>query len=310
MKKTVVILLSDKRSGSTLFQRELTRHQDVQGLSYSPHTYLESHHWLKAAVILQLPAEKFSSGKVYPGYGSRKNARAYMIDGIHGNVHGFQTPMDDKSLVYEGWEALCTAFAKPVFFEKSPQHLANRGALELMLDWISKTDFDVKIIGLTRNPMAVMYSAKELFHTPPEKRQQGWMEIQENLNWIKGKIKPEQFLHVKYEDMISKARDTFNMVFDFIGVEDDPAIGSTAHPRSLNRWVQDPYFNFRLSDSARAMAADYGYTDEDVFNPEKADPPLSFKVKTKFNGIIRLSIARARDWWIRPLKMRLKKWMK
>jgi hypothetical protein len=61
---TVIILLSDKRSGSTMFQNEICKHPDIQTVIYSPHTYLETHHWLKGAVLL---------GKSdYSGYGLKK----------------------------------------------------------------------------------------------------------------------------------------------------------------------------------------------------------------------------------------------
>jgi len=39
MNPTVVILLSDKRSGSTMFQEELCKHPDVRHVDYTPHTY-------------------------------------------------------------------------------------------------------------------------------------------------------------------------------------------------------------------------------------------------------------------------------
>jgi hypothetical protein len=97
LKKTVVVLISDKRSGSTLFQRELLKHRDVNTLAYSPHTFLESHHWLKGAVMLNKnEGLGFSNNKVYGGYGSKANARKYMEDCIVGNNTDFAVPKDDK----------------------------------------------------------------------------------------------------------------------------------------------------------------------------------------------------------------------
>ena len=138
---SIVLLLSDKRSGSTMFQDEICRHPDVQTVPYSPHSNLETHWWLTAAVLLRRPDRLFSSGRAYGGYGSRANARAYMIDLLARCVPDFQPPADDRTLVFEGWEALCQAYARPVFFEKSPQFLAHWAALSLILEWMQTTRF-------------------------------------------------------------------------------------------------------------------------------------------------------------------------
>ena len=99
--KTVVILLSDKRSGSTMFQDALCAHPKVQTVEYSPHTYLETHHWLKAAVLLSVHHSLFSNGITYKNYGSRKNARIYLENELKGNLPDYEIPKDDKQLVFE-----------------------------------------------------------------------------------------------------------------------------------------------------------------------------------------------------------------
>ena len=111
--KTVVILLSDKRSGSTMLQNALCSHEQIQTVNYSPHTYLETHHWLKAAVLLNKDKSLFSNGRQYKNYGSRKNARTYLEDELKGNLPGFIIPKDDNELVFQGWDALCEKFANP-----------------------------------------------------------------------------------------------------------------------------------------------------------------------------------------------------
>lgn len=217
MNPTVVILLSDKRSGSTMFERELCRHPDIRHVDYTPHTYNETHHWLKSACVLNRPARLFHGGKVYPGYGSRMAARQYLIDGILGNVPDFRVPEDNEDLVFEGWEALCRAYAKPVFFEKSPQYPAHWAALDLILKWMEKTEFDVRFIGLVRNPMGVMYSANQLFFTDPETRQFGWAHIYRNILAMKEMVGREKFYMVRYEDLIASPEEVFGRVCDFIG---------------------------------------------------------------------------------------------
>lgn len=301
MKKTVVILLSDKRSGSTMFERELCKHPEISHIDYCPHSYNETHHWLKAAVLLDLPASMFSGGRVFRGYGSKKNARTYLIDGIKGNVPEFVEPEDVKKLVFEGWEAMCHQFAKPVFFEKSPQHLAHWGALSLMLEWAEKTEFDVKFVGLVRNPLGVMYSAQQLFGTDPEKRQYGWAAIQRNLLAFKQLIDPNQYHQLRYENLINDPVGEFGKVFDFIGVERDEAVGAEVHAKSLDKAKDDPNFGLQLDESVKQMARRLGYSDEDIKN----DTWLTNNPSVGPGFLMRFRLM-LRNRFVKPVMLRLK----
>ena len=306
---TVVLLLSDKRSGSTMFQRELCRHPLVQTVQYSPHTYLETHHWLKGAVVLGLPAALFAGGKVYDGYGSRTNARTYLIDCIKRNVPEFKIPTSDRDLVFQGWEALCYKFARPVFFEKSPQLLANWAGLSLLLQWIQNTQFRVKIIGLTRNPMAVLYSAYQQFHTDPEKRQFAWMETQKNLLAFQQALPAGMFLHVRYEDLVARPQEKFREICHFIGIPEDPAVGKGVRSDTLMKWKDDPYFTFQLHPMVKQFASIFGYTEQDLENPPKPSPPWSYRVRERWRAFRHLTIARMHQRRLKPLLLRLRRWL-
>lgn len=307
MEKTVVILLSDKRSGSTMFQRELSKHPKVSTVAYSSHTYLETHHWLKGAVLLQMDESKFSGGVRYKGYGSAENARVYMEDTILGNCEDFQLPEDNRELIFKSWEALCQKFAKPVFFEKSPQLLANWAALELMMEWMDKTEFKVKVIGLVRNPLSVQYSAFKLFHTIPQKRQFGWMEIQNNLLKLKGILKPENFLLLRYEDIIDQPSNKFREVSEFIGINYTSDMGRNAHGDSLLKWKTDPFFQFQLHPQVREIAISLGYETHELDMPEKPEPPVLLKIRYKLKAMISRSWSNLWNRHLRPIILRLKK---
>jgi hypothetical protein len=258
--KTVVILLSDKRSGSTMFQDALCAHPKVQTVNYSPHTYLETHHWLKGAVLLRVNPSLFSNGKTYKNYGSRKNARIYLENELKGNLPTFETPKDDKKLVFEGWEALCDRFAQPVFFEKSPQHLAHWSALSLLLEWAQQTrKYKVKIIGLVRNPLAVQYSAFKLFRTLPNQRQYDWLNIHKNLLAFKSLLHEDQFQLIRYEDIVDAPETTLTAICNFIGIEYDREMASKIHGNSKTKWNDDPYFTLTLNLAVTQMANTFGY---------------------------------------------------
>lgn len=306
VKPTVVILLSDKRSGSTLFQDELCRHPDVQTVNYSSHTYLETHHWLKGAVLLDKDASRFAGGKIYNGYGSKNNARTYLIDTIQGNCPEFVIPTDDEELVFKGWEALCDKFAQPVFFEKSPQFLAHWSSLDLILKWMKQTTYEVKLIGLVRNPLSVLYSAFELFHTNPSKRQYGWASIHRNMLKMFDQVDRSQFLLVRYETITAHPKEKFAEICEFIGIEPSEFVGNKANKDSLNKWKEDPYFYYTLSKEVKDLALSFGYSEDELDNEGKPLPPWSYRLRQYIRGRKILFLARLRDRVVKPIKIRLK----
>ncbi len=302
---SVVLLLSDKRSGSTMFQNELCKHPDIQHVSYSPHTYFETHHWLKGAVMLELDPVLFSGKCRYTGYGSPANAKSYLIDCVGKNVPQFRLPEDDRELIYEGWDAICDQFAKPVFFEKSPQLLAQWGALLLLLEWIKSTDKDVKVIGLVRNPLSVQYSAEKLFHSKPEQRQFGWLEVQKNLLAFSDLLPEGSFMQVKYEDVISQPSTMFSEVCRFIGVSEGHGIGNDVHAQSLNKWKDDPQFTLRLDETVKQIARQFGYSDDELDNPWKPEPSGSTKARKRLAARVSLLRARLRNQVVKPILLRI-----
>jgi len=260
--KTVVILLSDKRSGSTMFQDALCAHPNIKTVDYSPHTYLETHHWLKAAVLLGQNPSLFSNGKTYKNYGSKKNARIYLEAELKGNLPNYIIPKDDKQLVFEGWDALCDQFSQPVFFEKSPQHIAHWAALSLLLEWVKQTTkYNVKIIGLVRNPLAVQYSAFKLFRTLPQQRQYDWLSMHKNLLAFKALLANDQFHLVNYEDIVDNSQTRLADICNFIGIEYNVAMSSQIHGNSKRKWNDDPYFTVNLDPAVIQMAQEFGYKD-------------------------------------------------
>lgn len=278
---TIVILLSDKRSGSTMFEREICKHADIAHIPFTPHTYNETHYWLMAASLLPMPAQLFSGNKPYKGYGSRENIRQLLIDTIQGNVPKFIVPDDDEALVFDGWEALCEHYANPVLFEKSPQHPHHWAALELMLRWVERTKHQVKFIGLVRNPMSVMYSAQALFFTNPEQRQFGWAHAYRNILLMQFFLKKDQFYCVRYEDLTHSPRKYFGEVCDFIGVDGEPEIGASVHEKSLNKWREDSNFDLQLDDSVIRIAKKFGYSEAELLQKVRlpATSVTQFKVK-------------------------------
>lgn len=299
---TAVVLLSDKRSGSTMLQEELCRHPGVRHVDFSPHTYFETHHWLKAAVVLRRPEHLFVGQKTYAGYGSRENARAYLVETLVRNLPGYAPPADDRELVFGGWEALCRRFGTPVFFEKSPQILAQWAALSLLLEWIEATDVTVRVICLVRNPLAVQYSAEQLFLTDPGIRQFAWLNAQRNLLAFRAMLPGHLQTLVRYEDLVARPRETLAELQAFVGVEPHPDVGAEVHATSKEKWRQDPRFTLQLDPSVRQLAMHFGYAAHELDNPHAAVPA---RAPTR-RGRLRLWLNRHRDRAVRPAFLRVR----
>lgn len=303
---TAVILLSDKRSGSTMLQDELCKHSGIRHVDYSPHTYFETHHWLKASVVLNRPDALYSNFQKYGGYGSRENARTYLIDTLKGNMPDYVFPESNEELIFGGWEALCKTFAQPVFFEKSPQILAEWCALSLLLEWLYRTDMDVKIIGLVRNPLAVQYSAHELFSSEAEKRQFGWLNIQRNLLSLKAMLPPEVFKLVRYEDVIAEPKQRLADICSFIGVDYEDQIGASVHSSSKEKWMANENYTLQLDPSVCQIARAFGYQDLELINPHRPTAEKIAAMRPDFKTRTKKRIVRLRDRVIRPVYLKLK----
>lgn len=284
-----------------MFENELCKHPDINHVEYSPHTYFETHHWIKAACILGAPKQLFYGNKVYNGYGTRQGARQYMIDCIQGNVPDFVIPGDDETLIFEGWNVLCRKYAKPVFFEKSPQHPHHWAALDLMLKWAETDKFNVRFIGLVRNPMAVMHSALELFSTEPGQRQFGWAHCYRNILAMKEMVGQNRFHLVRYEDLIVRPKQVFGEVCEFLGLGPCDTLGEKVHQNSVAKWIEDPAYTLQLHDSVVRVAMHFGYTKEDLYNPPKPGLSAKERIRRQVKGALKLAKARLFDRFIKPI---------
>lgn len=283
---TVVMLISDKRSGSTMFEETICSHPSIQHVTYTPHTFRETHHFNKGAVLLGMNASLHTGHTLYKGYGGAQSARTYLIDGVRGNVPDFTPPADHRELIFKGWEALCERFAQPIFFEKSPQHITSWGALSLILEWIERTRHDVRIIGLVRNPLSVSYSARETFRSNDELRQYAWLSSQRNLLAFRQMLPPGTYHQIRYEDLVDDPAGRMQEIFEFVGA---PAPADWTAPRPIDRaslfhWRNDPSFGVQLATPVRQMARHLGYPDADLDNPT-FDPALVRQRERELTGL-------------------------
>ena len=269
-----IIILSEKSSGSSACQNLLAKFADVKHAEKSRHYQNETLYWTKAASLLGKPQLQMVDSEV-PIEPLR--AKEDLITLLRDNLGNFTPPENDRELVMQGWNLLCKRFA-PIFLEKSPHHLCQWSALELIVEHIEQTsDVDFLLIGLVRNPMDTIYSQFTRWKSPPAKVEKQWVVAYQNLQRLK-KVIGDRLVIIRYEDMTSSL-EYLEPVFDFCEVTASAADKNYLHQKSLYKWKDDTQFGFTLSDEAIELAVKYGYQREELVN----EPNLFWPVVSKLS---------------------------
>lgn len=256
---------------------------NVNCIQKTRHFQNESLYWTKAASVLNLPQQNMLDSEVpIPS----KRARRDLIDLLSSNVPGYEIPTDDRSLVFDGWRQLCYQHS-PVFLEKSPHHLLQWSALELLLESMQQLsrEVDVLLVGLVRNPMDMLYSAFRRWKTPPEALQYEWLIAYNNLRKLSDRL-GDKVVIVRYEDLtVSLA--PLESVFDFCGTS--TAGLERLSNRALLQWQDHSCFGFTLAPVVAALARSYGYTATELHNqPHRLWPIYSAIARTLYRPTVRM----------------------
>lgn len=256
-----IIILSEKSSGSSACQNLLARIADVRHIATTRHFQNETLYWTKAASILGKPQIKMVDSEVPLEAGDARHA---LITLLRDNLGDFIPPQDDNELIFQGWEALCQEFS-PIFIEKSPHHLCQWSALELIVDHIRESkDVDFLIIGLIRNPLDTIYSQCKRWFSSPQKLEEQWQRAYGNLLRLK-ETPGLRLMIVRYEDIVSSLHH-LDPAFEFCGVSPAAEDEAYLHSKSINRWKNDVLFGYTLSDKTIELAERYGYPKEEMLN--------------------------------------------
>lgn len=263
-----IIILSVKSSGSSACQTFLKNTVGARHVDRSRHFENETLYWTKAASLLGLPQQPMLGSEVPI---ERKRARQDLVSLLTDNLPGYTVPSDDRELVFDGWRALCHHY-QPAFLEKSPHHLFQWSALELILQAMQElNDVDFLLIGLVRNPMDTLYSAFQRWRIPPEALQYEWLTAYRNLQRLQSEL-GERLLVVRYEDMVAR-REWLRPVEAFCGVESSASYQGYLHRKSIQKWRQDAFYGFVPAEEVSVLAERYGYNRNDLANrPAKIWP--------------------------------------
>lgn len=283
-----VMILSARSSGSSALQNLLVAEGHARHIDATRHYEHETLFWVKAAALLGLPQVRMADTRL-PF--SRAQALADLHALLRDNIgSGYRPPAAPDALVFEGWRDLCRHYG-PVFVEKSPHHLHQWSALQLIAASLSRApEVDLLLVGLVRNPMDTMYSMWQRWRGMPEQNQRDWLTAYTNLLRLRERL-GERLVILRYEDMV---RDValLDPLYRFLG-QPNPR-SSYLHRDALGKWRKDPRFGFRLSPRALALAEQYGYQRADLVGEARAPLWPVYRHASKF-------AAR----WVWPLRARL-----
>lgn len=260
-RKQCIIILSEKSSGSSALQHLLTMCAKIRYVDKTRHNEHETLYWTKAASVLDLPQLDMLDSEVPI---EREKAKLDLITLLRDNLYNYSPPSNDKKLILDGWRLLCEKYS-PIFLEKSPHHLYQWSAIELIIECIRELDdIDFLLIGLIRNPMDTLYSQFKRWRASPEKLQHQWYTAYHNLLKLK-EIMGEKLIILRYED-ITSSLDYLLPVFSFCDISIDTVDQSYLHRTSVFKWKQDKKFSFMLDNKVADLANEYGYKDEEIIN--------------------------------------------
>lgn len=254
------MILSDKSSGSSMLQRELARHPDVNVVRWTKHQENETLYWNKAAIVLGLPHEKLYRS-ILPM--SEVRARDELVEFLTENLGAVPTQDANGDWLFEGWRALCDRF-EPVFLEKSPHHIHCRSALSLIKECALRyPELGFRYIGLVRNPISTLYSMWKRWTIHPEKKQNEWITAHRNMLQFLNEQKTYA-IRIKYEDIVIDT-ETIGKIFNHINVDNYDHIFHDIHRKSIESWKHDESFRWVPSSDLQELAATLGYSEEDVY---------------------------------------------
>jgi hypothetical protein len=263
-----VVILSARSSGSSALQNLLVKSRGVRHIDHTPHFEHETLFWVKAASVLGRPQIRLADSRLPYAAGE---ARAMLQTLLHENIGaGYSMPETDEALVFGGWRDLCLHYA-PVFVEKSPHHLHEWSALELMVESLGRVpEVEVLFVGLIRNPMDTLYSMWQRWRGLPSHNQRDWHTAYTNLLRLR-ELVGGRLITLRYEDIVREPAQ-LDPIYRFMGLPAEPA--GYLHDRSVGKWRADRRFRFRLSAEVAALAEQFGYSRADTENRGSSFWPL------------------------------------
>lgn len=221
--------------------------------------------WTKSASVLGLQQRKMPMSEVpIPRARAARELRALLGDnGVPGEF-----TFTSRAACFRAFERLAEAHA-PVFIEKSPHHLYQPAALDLIKEFAgSSARVDLRIVGIVRNPIDTVYSSWRRFGIRPKIEEAEWVQAYRSLKALAAEM-PDRVVSLRYEDLVADWTGLVAQLEQWGFDIADPSAADGMHQRSVARWRSDPEFSFVPEPSTVALARAFGYAPGELAGTEK-----------------------------------------
>lgn len=259
----VIYILSEKSSGSSFLFRSLKDALNIKTYPKTIHFESETLYWTKAASLLDKPQLKMLASAVpYPKARARKEIQDFLKENLNHDIE-FES---DEDMVFRGWFELVRQFG-PVFIEKSPHHLLQWSALELMLAFEEryKSEINCHYICIIRNPKDVFLSQFRRWNVDFKLLENQWLI--NYMNWdrlVENVESSSKKFKLKYEDLVSNPVLCLASITQPLGVSAE--ICSTEKVRKSKSSKQSENFGYVLSSSVLSLAKQFGYSQSELMS--------------------------------------------
>ncbi|MBN2341104.1 MAG: sulfotransferase [Deltaproteobacteria bacterium] len=273
MQENMIFVIGSPRSGSTMMQRMLGSHNDVY-THPEPHIVTPLAHLGFWANVEKAPFDHINASEAIKEYveelpGKEKDyydACAAYLDVLYGR-------MIQKS-------------KKKMMLDKTP-------AYALVLPFLTRVYPNAKYIVLTRHPLAIFTSYANSFFDGDYDAALAFNDILGRYipaiaNFLREKNVP--FIHVKYEDVVSRPEEKMAEIFSFLGLPNqadavdygkhdhvvksygDPKAGQESRPttKSVSAWAAELAADSHKLDLARQTVAPLDEDDIGIWGYDKA----------------------------------------
>lgn len=256
----VIYILSEKSSGSSFLFRSLKDALNIKSYPKTIHYESETLYWTKAASLLDKPQLKMLASAVpYPKARARKEIQDFLKENLNHDIE-FES---DEDMVFRGWFELVRQFG-PVFIEKSPHHLLQWSALELMLEFEEryKNEINCHYICIIRNPKDVFLSQFRRWNVDLKLLENQWLINYMNWNRLANEICDSDRYLVRYEDIILDNSSFLTSFSEKLNLNCE--LSRTEKVRKSKASKKTRMFGFSFSSSTKILAREFGYSDAEL----------------------------------------------
>lgn len=265
-KKQIIILLSSKSSGSSAFQKYLVENYGFGTIPNTLHWENETLYWTKVASVLAMKQDAMHRSHVpYSRTGALISLGSMLKS--NGVRHALDKPKKEE--LFELFFRLTEAVDSALVVEKSPHHLFNYANLELIFQFKEyiKERATVVIMGLVRNPLDSIYSARKRWRFNCSAFEAEWKQSYANLRSLLARETGMGWF--RYEDLVHSTERLDHYLMVECGLE-KKGDGYTWKSGSLQQWKHDFTFSHRLKDESIRLAGFFGYQEVELRNETKA----------------------------------------